>query len=40
MKPALKLGPIGDNIARERSPLLHQLAGAQCGLDATYDLIV
>lgn len=37
---ALKLGLIGDNIARSRSPLLHRLAGRQNGIDVTYDLLV
>ena len=36
----LKLGLIGDNIARSRSPLLHRLAGAQNDLAVTYDLLV
>ena len=36
----LKLGLIGDNIARSRSPLLHRLAGAQNGVDVTYDRLV
>ena len=30
--PDLRLGLIGDNIARSRSPLLHRLAGAQNGM--------
>lgn len=38
--PDLQLGLIGDNIARSRSPLLHRLAGAQCGLDVAYDRLV
>ncbi|MFZ3582211.1 shikimate dehydrogenase family protein [Loktanella sp. DJP18] len=37
---ALKLGLIGDNIARSRSPLLHRLAGRQNGVDVTYDRLV
>ena len=36
----LKLGLIGDNIARSRSPLLHQLAGRQNHIDVTYDRLV
>lgn len=36
----LKLGLIGDNIARSRSPLLHRLAGQQNGVDVTYDRLV
>lgn len=40
MTAALHLGLIGDNIARSRSPLLHRLAGAQNGLEVTYDRLV
>lgn len=36
----LRLGLIGDNIAASQSPRLHRLAGAQAGLDVTYDLLV
>ncbi|WP_353475064.1 shikimate dehydrogenase [Salipiger sp. H15] len=36
----LKLGLIGDNIARSRSPLLHRLAGGQNGVEVTYDRLV
>ena len=36
----LKLGLIGDNIARSRSPLLHRLAGAQNGLTVQYDRLI
>lgn len=36
----LKLGLVGDNIDRSRSPLLHMLAGAQNGISVTYDRIV
>lgn len=36
----LKLGLIGDNIARSRSPLLHRLAGQQNGIEVTYDRLV
>lgn len=38
--PDLKLGLIGDNIARSRAPLLHRLAGAQNGLDVQYDRLI
>ncbi|MBE9640125.1 shikimate dehydrogenase family protein [Salipiger mangrovisoli] len=37
---SLKLGLIGDNIARSRSPLLHRLAGQQNGVEVTYDRLV
>lgn len=37
---ALKLGLIGDNIGRSRSPLLHVLAGRLCGLEVTYDRLI
>jgi shikimate dehydrogenase len=36
----LKLGLIGDNIARSRSPLLHRLAGAQNGQSVQYDRLI
>ena len=36
----LKLGLIGDNIARSRAPLLHRLAGAQNGLGVRYDRLI
>lgn len=36
----LKLGLIGDNIARSRSPLLHRLAGRQHGIEVTYDRLI
>lgn len=36
----VRLGLIGDNIARSRSPDLHRLAGALCGLDVSYELFV
>ncbi|SMX43130.1 shikimate dehydrogenase family protein [Actibacterium lipolyticum] len=36
----LRLGLIGDNIARSRSPLLHRLAGDQNGVAVTYDPLV
>lgn len=37
---SLRLGLIGDNIARSRSPLLHRLAGEQNALHVTYDRLV
>ncbi|GAB4269316.1 MAG: shikimate dehydrogenase [Pararhodobacter sp.] len=36
----LRLGLIGDNIARSRSPLLHRLAGEQNGMDVQYDRLI
>ena len=36
----LKLGLIGDNIARSQAPRLHRLAGALCGIDVTYDRLI
>lgn len=36
----LRLGLIGDNIAASQSPRLHRLAGAQTGLDVTYERLV
>ncbi|MGX1309282.1 shikimate dehydrogenase [Amorphus suaedae] len=36
----IRLGLIGDNIRQSRSPALHRLAGAICGLDVSYDLLV
>ena len=36
----LKLGLIGDNIARSRSPLLHRLAGIQNGMAVEYDRLI
>jgi len=36
----LKLGLIGENIGQSQAPRLHRLAGALCGLDVTYDLLV
>ncbi len=38
--PDLKLGLIGDNIARSRSPFLHRMAGAQNGLAVQYDRLI
>ncbi|WP_136636862.1 shikimate dehydrogenase family protein [Pseudooceanicola onchidii] len=40
MTRQLKLGLIGDNIARSRANVLHRLAGAQCGLEVSYDRLV
>lgn len=42
MKSAAKvrLGLIGDNISRSKSPRLHRKAGQQCGLDVTYDRLI
>ncbi len=36
----LRLGLIGDNIARSRSPMLHGLAGQQNGVGVRYDRLV
>lgn len=36
----IRLGLIGDNIRRSKSPLLHQLAGRLCGLDVTYEPLI
>ena len=36
----VRLGLIGDNIARSRSPLLHIEAGRLCGLHVTYERLV
>ena len=38
--PGLRLGLIGDNIARSRAPLLHRLAGQQNGMSVQYDRLV
>jgi shikimate dehydrogenase len=38
--PDLKLGLIGDNIARSRSPLLHRLVGQQNGMVVQYDRLI
>ena len=40
MQGHLRLGLIGDNIGASRAPLLHRLAGAQHGIDVTYDRLV
>lgn len=37
---AVRLGLIGDNIARSQSPRLHELAGRLCGLKVTYERLV
>ena len=39
-KPSIRLGLIGDNIARSQSPRLHRLAGRMCGLDVTYEPLI
>jgi len=36
----VRLGLIGDNIARSRSPALHRIAGRLAGIDVTYDLFI
>ncbi len=36
----IRLGLIGDNIARSRAPVLHRLAGTLCGLDVAYERLV
>lgn len=36
----LRLGLIGDNIKRSKSPLLHQLAGRLCGIDIRYEPLI
>ncbi len=40
MSETIKLGLIGDNIAKSQSPRLHRLAGAQNGRRTTYDQLV
>src|SRR5690606_31125801 len=37
---AIRLGLIGDHIARSQSPRLHVLAGRLCDLDVTYDRLI
>src|SRR5690606_35851315 len=37
---AIRLGLIGDNITRSRSPRLHELAGRLCGLDVSYERLI
>jgi len=36
----IRLGLIGDNIARSRAPDLHRIAGMLVGLDTTYDRLI
>lgn len=36
----IRLGLIGDNIRRSRSPLLHRLAGRLCGLEVSYEPLI
>ena len=36
----VRLGLIGDNIAASHAPRLHALAGALCGIEIRYDLLV
>jgi len=36
----IRLGLIGDNIARSRSPALHRIAGRLAGLQVSYDLFI
>lgn len=38
--PDLKLGLIGDNIGRSRTPLLHRLVGRQNGMVVQYDRLI
>ena len=40
MTAKIRLGLIGDNIVRSKSPLLHRTAGKQCGLDVTYERLI
>ena len=35
-----RLGLIGDNIRRSRSPRLHCLAGALCGVPVSYEPLI
>ncbi|MEX0955721.1 MAG: shikimate dehydrogenase [Rhizobiaceae bacterium] len=37
---AIRLGLIGDNIARSQSPRLHVEAGRLCGLDVSYERLI
>lgn len=37
---SIKLGLIGDNITRSKSPKLHKTAGSLAGLDVTYDRLI
>lgn len=36
----IRLGLIGDNIGRSKSPLLHRLAGRLCGLEVVYEPLI
>lgn len=38
--PVTRLGLIGDNIARSRSPRLHVEAGRLCGIDVAYERLI
>lgn len=38
--PTIKLGLIGDNITRSKSPRLHRTAGKLTGLDVSYDRLI
>ena len=40
MTEQVRLGLIGDNIARSKSPILHRRAGQQSGLDVSYDRLI
>nr|WP_325249897.1 shikimate dehydrogenase [Amylibacter sp.] len=40
IKKRVKLGLIGDNITRSKSPRLHRTAGELTGLDVTYDRLI
>ena len=40
MTRSIKLGLIGDNIARSKSPRLHRTAGKLAGFDVTYDRLI
>lgn len=40
MPQSLRLGLIGDNIAKSQAPRLHRLAGAQNGVAVTYDRLI
>lgn len=40
MTTRIKLGLIGDNITRSKSPRLHRTAGKLAGLDVTYDRLI
>lgn len=38
--PVMRLGLIGDNIARSQSPRLHVEAGRLCGIEVTYERLI